>query len=79
MISIAHIINPVKAQEGSELFITQPIVFEAMRKAKAFASGINVKLFSAQYEEDIEVTPDYLDKTANLKNAIQINGKKNCR
>lgn len=76
MISIAHIINPVKAKEGSELFIAQPIVLEAMRKAKEFASEIDVKLFSAQYSEDTEVIPDYFIKTANLKNAIQINGKK---
>ncbi len=76
MISIAHIINPVKAKEGSELFIAQPIVFEAMRKAKAFATEVDVKLFSAQYSEDTDVVPNYFDKTANLENAIQINGKK---
>lgn len=76
MISIAHIINPVKAKEDSELFIAQPIVFEAIRKAKNFASGCEVKLFSAQYEEDVEIIPDYFQKTINLKNAIQISGKK---
>jgi hypothetical protein len=76
MISIAHIINPVKAKEDSELFIAQPIVFEAMRKAKDFAVRCEVKLFSAQYEEDTEIIPDYFQKSANLKNAVQINGKK---
>lgn len=76
MISIAHIINPVKAKEDSELFIAQPIVFEAMRKAKDFADGVDVKLFSAQYQEDAEIIPDYFQNTANLKNAVQINGKK---
>lgn len=76
MISIAHIINPIKAKEGTELFIAQPIVFEAMRKAKAFATDVDVKLFSAQYSEDAEVVPEYFDKTPNLEKAIQINGKK---
>lgn len=76
MISIAHIINPLKAKEDSELFIAQPIVFEAMRKAKDFAVRCEVKLFSAQYEEDVEIIPDYFQKTVNLKNAIQISGKK---
>lgn len=76
MISIAHIINPVKAKEGSELFITQPIVFEAMRKAKEFATDVDVKLFSTEYVEDAEIVPDYFQKTVNLENAIEINGKK---
>jgi hypothetical protein len=68
MISIAHIINPVKAQEGSELFIAQPIVFEATAKSKSICKwDVDVKLFSAQYEEDSEVVPDYLQKTANLE------------
>ncbi len=76
MISIAHIINPVKAKDGSELFIAQPIVFEAMRKAKEFARDVDAELFSAQYAEDLEIIPEYFQKTANLENAIQINGKK---
>ena len=76
MISIAHIINPVKAKEGSELFITQPIVFKAMRKAKEFATDVDVKLFSTKYVEDAEIVPDYFQKTVNLENAIEINGKK---
>jgi hypothetical protein len=74
--SIAHIINPVKAKEGSELFIVQPIVFEAMRKAKDFATDVDVKLFSAQYAEDDEIVSDYFQKTSNLENAIELNGKK---
>jgi len=76
MISIAHIINPVKAQEGSELFIAQPIVFEAMRKAKAFAATIDVKLFSAQFAEDSEIFPEFFQKTKNLETTVQIKGKK---
>ncbi len=76
MLSIAHIINPLKAKEGSELFIAQPIVFEAMRKAKVFAVGVDVKLFSSQYAEDAEIVPYHFQKTTNLENAIEINGKK---
>ncbi len=76
MLSIAHIINPVKAKEGSELFVAQPIVFEAIRKAKEFAGGVGVKLFSSQYAEDAEIVPDHFQKTTNLENAIEINGKK---
>ena len=76
MASIAHIINPVKAEEGSELFNAQPIVFEAMRKAKTFAESVDVKLFSAQFAEDREIIPEYFQKTTDLENSIQLNGKK---
>lgn len=76
MISLAHIINPVKAKEGSELFIAQPIVFEAIRKAKDFAKSVDVQLLSAQFEEDHEIIPDFFEKTADLENNIQINGFK---
>ena len=37
MISIAHIVNPVKVNKSSDLFIAQPIVFETMRTAAEFA------------------------------------------
>lgn len=76
MISLAHIINPVKAKEGSELFIAQPIVFEAIKKARNFTENIDVKLFSAQFTEDREIIPEFFQKTNDLENNIQINGFK---
>lgn len=77
MISIAHIINPVKAKEGTELFVAQPIVFQSIRKAKTFSDNIDVKLFSAQFSEDREIVPGFFQKTPDLENSIVINnGKK---
>lgn len=69
-VSIAHIINPVKVKESSDLFVAQPITFESMRIAKETAKDIKVELLSTQYEEDIEIIPDYFNKTANLDRSV---------
>lgn len=58
MPSIAHIINPVKAPEGSELHRVQPFTFESMRRSKAYAEGkVEVELCTAQFIEDHPVVP----------------------
>lgn len=63
----AHIINPVTVGPDKDLFVAQPITFETMRRARAFAhtnEGIEVELFTAQFAEDRTVlrgftaTPD---------------------
>ena len=60
MIRFAHIINPVKVKDTSDLFVAQPITFETMRKAKEFAGEkLAVELFTTQYPEDHEIIPDY--------------------
>lgn len=76
---IAHIINPVKVNENSDLFYAQPITFESMLQAKAYCQiSKNVQLFTIQYEEDREIilkgfivlpnlTRSVLDINSNLK------------
>ena len=64
---IAHIINPFKAKEGSELSIIQPITFESMRRAVEYAKDVvDVELFTAQYSEDHPIIPDYFTRTPDL-------------
>ena len=59
MLSIAHIINPVDIGSQSDLFIAQPITFETMRRAKAYAEGqVEVELYTTQYPEDHDILPD---------------------
>jgi hypothetical protein len=71
LIRIAHIINPVKAAAGSELFVAQPITFETMVKAKAFAEGqVEVQLFTTQYPEDHEIIPADFNKTPDLERSV---------
>lgn len=69
-ISIAHIINPVKVKETSDLYHAQPITFESMRVAKEMAANIKVELFTTQYEEDLEIIPEYFTKTNNLERSV---------
>lgn len=54
---IAHVINPFKAPESSDLFIAQPVTFHTMMAAQKNA-GAEVSLFAACYEEDREVVPE---------------------
>jgi len=79
MIKLAHIVNPVAVPPTSDLFIAQPITFETMRIAKAFAENqVDVALFSAQYFEDrsqvppdFQITPDLTRSTLNIGNFYQ--------
>lgn len=58
IISIAHIVNPVKVKEDnpSYLFIAQPVTFQSMVNAKEYAKDkVNVNLYTTQYPEDREI------------------------
>ena len=59
MRKIAHIINPIKVDRSSDLFIAQTITFETMKIAHDFAKEkVKVDLFSAQYPEDRCIIPN---------------------
>lgn len=69
--NIAHIINPVITDQFSDLFIAQPITFESMRAARDFAKSIvDVSLFTAQFENDQNIIPDYFIRTPDLNRSI---------
>jgi len=71
MRSIAHIINPVKVNKLSDLFIAQPISFQTILEARKYAKDIvEVELFSAQYEEDREIIPEFFSKTRDLERSV---------
>jgi hypothetical protein len=72
MLKIAHIINPVKVKDTSDLFVAQPITFETMQIARQIAKqhGIEVTLCSAQFSEDREFIPDTFLKTPDLKRSV---------
>lgn len=71
MLRIAHIINPVKVPEDTELAIVQPITFESMRVARDFATGIDIQLLSTSYPEDNEIIPDYFIKAPDLQRSVR--------
>src|ERR1700754_5294921 len=71
MIKIAHIINPAKVNETSDLHFAQPITFETMRIAKEFAQDkAEVQLFSAQYAEDRPIIPAYFQQLPDLSRSV---------
>lgn len=71
-IRITHIINPVKVDPGhpSYLYFAQPITFESFRNAKQYIDDMNldveISLYTAQYEEDVEIIPNYFTQTPNM-------------
>ncbi len=71
MHAIAHIINPFIAHPESDLFLAQPITFESLKNAKKKAEGlVNIELWSAQYKEDEEIVPDFINKTKHLTRSV---------
>lgn len=72
MVKIAHIINPVKIQKHSDLYVAQPITFKTMQTAQELAKqhGLTVELYSAQFPEDHSIIPDRLQKTPDLTRSI---------
>jgi len=67
---LAHIINPVKVKESSDLYFAQPITFESMRRAKGNASDVSIELLSTQFDEDLEIIPSGFKVLANLERSI---------
>ena len=69
---IAHIVNPVKVTDKSDLFLAQPITFETMRKAKEFAllSNINIELYYTCYKYDLDVVPYNFTRAKLLEHSV---------
>ncbi len=71
MLKIAHIINPVKVKEPSDLSWAQPITFETMEIAREFAEETaDIALFSAQFPEDADFVPAIFNRTKNLERSV---------
>lgn len=68
---MAHIVNPVKVTEASDLFYAQPITFKSMQCAKEFSlEKIDVTLYAVNFYEDDSVVPEYFSKCDYLKRSI---------
>jgi len=75
LISIAHIINPVKTSEERDLYFAQPVTFESFRLAKEFAATeVIVDHYTAQFEEDREIIPGHIKILFNLTRSIMDEG-----
>jgi hypothetical protein len=70
-VRLAHLVNPFAAPPGSELARAQPITFETMRRARAFAgAAARVELFTAEFPEDRAVAPADFGRTPELTRSI---------
>ena len=68
----AHIVNPVKVTQASDLYIAQPITFASMKRARANAEKeLQIELYSAQYEEDRCIIDSDFIVTPNLHRSVQ--------
>lgn len=68
---LAHIINPVKVAQTSDLFLAQSVTFESIRIAENFAEGkVDVELYSVCYEEDKEIIPAFFTQLPNLSRSV---------
>lgn len=71
MIRVAHIINPVKVNEKSDLHVAQPVTFETMLRSKRNSLFCDqIELYTTQFEEDKEIIPDGFRVLSNLERSV---------
>jgi hypothetical protein len=68
---IAHIVNPVRVDYGTDLVWAQPLTFESMLRAQDFArNDVTVELYTAQYPEDTSIIPAGFIQTPHLERCV---------
>lgn len=70
---LRHIINPVNINEGSDLFIAQPITFESFAIAKECIktdADIDVRQYTTQYKEDYSIIAPHLNLLSDLDRSV---------
>ena len=59
METLAHIVNPVKVNEASDLYIARSITFKTMKKTReVYSHEVEVTQFTSQYPEDRCMVPE---------------------
>lgn len=70
-LKVAHIVNPVKVGEASDLYIAQPVTFVSMEAARRFSSHeVDVSFFTAQYPEDRCIIPGGFVPAPDLERSV---------
>jgi len=68
---ITHIINPVKVNKASDLFLAQPVTFRTMLKAKNDSKYKNqINQYVVGFEEDYEIFPLDFITLPNLRTSV---------
>lgn len=82
MTNIAHIINPVKVNESSDLYNSQFITFASIENAKNYCNcQAEITICTTQFEEDKSIIPNSFSVLSNLAYSIldinkKLSGKK---
>ncbi|MBJ7428933.1 MAG: hypothetical protein JHD28_08260, partial [Bacteroidia bacterium] len=82
MTNIAHIINPVKVNESSDLYNSQFITFASIENAKKYCNcQAEITICTTQFEEDKSIIPNSFTVLSNLAYSIldinkKLSGKK---
>lgn len=67
----AHVINPVKVSNDSDLFVAQPVTFRALIAAQNFVrTNFQVEFLSIAFEEDSIELPEQIRKLPPLKRSV---------
>ena len=67
MVSVGHIVNPVRAGAGSDLQAAQPVTFETMRRARDFSRArVDVELLTTQYPDETDLVPSGFSSAGDL-------------
>src|SRR5579862_9421818 len=70
-IHIAHLINPVRFPQTTELAGAQLLTYESMRTAAQQAELVaRIDLLTAQYAEDHVVIPPFFRRTPDLERSV---------
>ena len=64
----------MKAKEGSDLYIAQPVTFETMYRAREYAikieKDLEIELYTVSFPEDTDVIPEYFHILPNLTQSV---------
>jgi len=68
---IAHVTNPVRVAQSSDLHLAQLVTFKSMAIAREMSKGaVDVRQYAAHYEEDIECVPNDFYRTTPLDRSV---------
>ncbi len=69
-LTFAHIINPFWVTESSDAWRVQQITLRSLADAVGFTRKAEVRLLTAQFEEDRAIVPEGFTATENLKRSV---------
>jgi hypothetical protein len=71
-VRFVHVVNPVKVEPSSDLYVAQPITFESMRVAQQFAASFSLEtqLCAVNFSEDNEIVPSFFERRKHLERSV---------